>query len=147
MAEKPVTLRPGRARLSAKPLATGSPIVMATIGIVAVARRAALVAGVAGGDDDLHLRLDQLAREQRQAFELALGEAPLDRQVAALGVAQLAQLADERRVLRARLGLGQRRRRKHADAAHAVGCCACAIAAAQARTRKRILFMAPPSFR
>jgi len=35
--EKPVTLRPGRARLSANPLATGSPNDVATIGIVAVA--------------------------------------------------------------------------------------------------------------
>ncbi len=46
MAVNPVTLRPGRARLSAKPLATGSPKVTATIGTVADARRAAPVAAV-----------------------------------------------------------------------------------------------------
>jgi hypothetical protein len=46
MTETPVMFPPGRARLAAKPLATGSPNAAATIGTVAVALRAAATAEV-----------------------------------------------------------------------------------------------------
>src|SRR5262249_8498137 len=45
-AKKPVTLPPGRARLTAMPVASGSPIAPATTGITEVACFAAMVAGV-----------------------------------------------------------------------------------------------------
>ena len=52
--ETPVMLNPGRARLFAKPLPTGSNAATNTIGMVVVCLRAASIAGLRG-DDHLDL--------------------------------------------------------------------------------------------
>src|SRR5215467_16343175 len=63
--ENPVTLPPGRARLATKPAATGSPMLVITMGIVVVA----LLAANAGTADETTIR---------STLESARLQAPVD---------------------------------------------------------------------
>ena len=89
----PVTLPPGRARLSTKPASTGSdPAPTITMGIV-------LVAFLAATDqrrpscyhDDINLETHQLGRKLREPIELSLRISVLDGDVLSFYVAKLAQ--------------------------------------------------------
>ena len=91
MFESPVILPPGRARLLTKPLPTGSPMAPMTMGIVVVAFCAARVAGVPPVTMTSTFRLYQFRRQVGKALVLVpFGKAPLDHQVLAFDVAELA---------------------------------------------------------
>ena len=68
----PVTLPPGRARLSTRPEPTRSPAPAATIGIVLDACLAARVAWVPYCHDDICSKADQFDSETGQTVELTL---------------------------------------------------------------------------
>ena len=88
----PVTLPPGRAKLTTRPRATGSSVTPNTIGMVAVAAFAAKAGrGASGRDNHSDLAAHQLGRHRRQPIVLAFGEAIFDRYVVALDVAGFGQ--------------------------------------------------------
>src|SRR5262245_35414193 len=66
--EKPVAFPPGRARLATTPAPTGSPTAVKTIGMVLVACRAAIAAGVVTGGPT-----DTLGRIMAEGMRASLG--------------------------------------------------------------------------
>src|SRR5215831_7659132 len=92
----PVTLPPGRLKLSTKPALTGSPPIPTTIGIVVVAAFAASPEGSPPGcHDDGDLPAHQIGGERRQAAIVAECPAELGRYVFTLGEAALLQATAE----------------------------------------------------
>ena len=88
----PVTLPPGRARLSTRPASTGSaPWPDITMGIVLVAFLAAWIAGPLLYHDDIDLETHQLGRKLREPIALSLRISVLDGDVLSFYVAKLAQ--------------------------------------------------------
>ena len=89
----PVTLPPGRARLSTKPATTGSdPPPIITMGIVLVAFLAAWICSVPSCyHDDINLETHQLGRKLREPIVLPLRISVLDGDVLSFYVATLAQ--------------------------------------------------------
>ncbi len=110
----PVTLPPGRARLSTSPNRTGSATPTITIGIVEVALLSTRLGCGAERDDQIELQCNQLGGECRQSIRLAGCIAALDDEVVALHVAALAQFLVKRRI-RSPL-VDDWNRFKHADA-------------------------------
>src|SRR6516165_8266411 len=114
---KPVTLPPGRARLSTKPAPTGSGVCVNTIGIARVACSndgttapppARIMSGASG----------QFRRVSANALGIACGPAIVDLHVAAVGPAQFLQPLHERRqaCLSFRIVCGEGH--EHADTPH-----------------------------
>ena len=89
----PVTLPPGRARLSTRPASTGSgPPPVITMGIVLVAFLAARISLVPSCyHDDINLETHQLGRKLREPIDLPLRISVLDGDVLSFYVAKLAQ--------------------------------------------------------
>src|SRR5208282_5254499 len=87
MADKPVMLPPGRARLWANPDPTGSAIRGDTIGTWEVTDLAAMMAGV-DADDDPHAELDQFARESWKPAIVIIGPAIIEDDGLAVVVAE-----------------------------------------------------------
>ena len=92
----PVTLPPGRLRLATRPSLTGSPPLVKTIGIVAVAALAAKADGTPLATDHGHLAADQLGRQRRQPIVLTFRPAIFDRDILALDITGFAQTLAER---------------------------------------------------
>src|SRR4030095_1082074 len=90
---RPVTLPPGRARLSTKPASTGSsPPPIITMGIVLVAFLAAWTITLRSCcHDDINLETHQLGRKLREPIGLPLRISVLDGDVLSFYVAKLAQ--------------------------------------------------------
>ena len=83
-----MTLPPGRLRLATRPSLTGSPPIVKTIGMVAVAALAAsAAAGAAARDDHGHLTADQIGGQRRQSIVLTLRPTIFDRHVLAFDIA------------------------------------------------------------
>src|SRR5437773_3239076 len=91
----PVTLPPGRARLSTNPLATGSPSCAKTMGIVPVAALAARVTGALAETDDVDLETHQLSRERGEAIEFSFCISPVNDEVLSLDVPKVTQTPPE----------------------------------------------------
>ena len=87
----PVMFPPGCARLATKPLRTGSPTPIITIGIVVVAFLAAWTTGVARTTMMIDFQPDQLLGQLRKILHLACGSTVFDSDVSSLIVAQVAQ--------------------------------------------------------
>ena len=89
----PVTLPPGRARLSTRPASTGSiPEPIITMGIVLVAFLAARITRLPSCyHDDINLETHQLGRKLRVPIALPLRISVLDGDVLSFDVATLAQ--------------------------------------------------------
>ena len=88
----PVTLPPGRARLSTRPASTGStPAPTITIGIVLVAFLAARISGPSCCHDEINLETHQLGHKLREPIALPLRISVLDGDVLSFDVATLAQ--------------------------------------------------------
>src|SRR5262249_12395936 len=95
-ADSPVMLPPGRARLATSPSATGSPTIGNTIGMVAVARRAASAPSEPPPrPDDINLQRREFGGQRGQPLGLSLGVAVFDDKIAALDIAEIAQSAEE----------------------------------------------------
>ena len=84
----PVTFPPGRAKLSMKPLSTGSATLTKTIGIAEVIWRSAANSRVALDQDDIRCQRNQLFGERRQPFNISSAPPKIDANVAARGPAQ-----------------------------------------------------------
>ena len=88
----PVTLPPGRARLSTRPASTGSaPVPAITMGIVFVAFLAARDQLPSCCHNEIDLETHQLGRKLRESIELSLRISVLDGDVLSFDVAKLAQ--------------------------------------------------------
>ena len=94
---KPVTLPPGRARLSTKPAPTGSATLANTIGTVRVACSNGATVEAPLGQDDVRRERDQFGRVSANVVGIAVGPAGVDPHVAAVGPAQLLPAPAERR--------------------------------------------------
>ena len=115
---KPVTLPPGRARLSTKPAPTGSATTANTIGTVRVACSNAATAALPCGQDDVRRERDQFRRVSANAVGIACGPASIDPHIAAVGPAQLLQPLQERRDAGLRFRIVRGCGHEHADAPH-----------------------------
>ena len=93
---KPVTLPPGRARLSTKPAPTGSATIANTIGTVRVACSNGPTVALPG-QDDVRRERDQFRRIFANAVGIARAPADVDPHVAADRPAQFLQPLQERR--------------------------------------------------
>ena len=92
---RPVTFPPGRARLGTSPLATGSPDLTNTMGIVPVALLAARAAGLLIAKITSNLRATSSAASAGSRSCAAGGEVPLDADVLALDVPELPESLPE----------------------------------------------------
>src|SRR5262245_40462987 len=114
---KPVTLPPGRARLSTKPAPTGSGVCVNTIGIVRVAcssdgTTAPPPARIMSGASVANYRVPA------NALGIAGGPAIVDLHVAAVGPAQFLQPLHERSEARLTFRIVRCQAHEHADASH-----------------------------
>jgi hypothetical protein len=92
----PVTLPPGRLRLSTRPAVIGSPPISKAIGIVEVARLAASAeGGAAGCGDHGHPSADQIGDQPWQQISVILSPAVFDSHVLALDITELVQTSTE----------------------------------------------------
>ena len=96
MVVNPVMLPPGRAKLSTRPSATGSPPPKKTIGIVRVALLAARASFDPGRDQYVNLETDQLIRQGREPIELIISASVLESYVLTLNIANFTELSPER---------------------------------------------------
>jgi hypothetical protein len=92
----PVIFPPGRANDLMKPDPTGSEAGPITIGIVEVARWAAITAGVATATITVRAESKQFAHQRRQAVKFPFGVPGVDDEVLALDVAKFSHLRAER---------------------------------------------------
>ena len=115
----PVTLPPGRARLSTKPAPTGSMIVTNMIGTVRVVCCNAAMAAAPSGHDDVRGKRDQF-RHVSAGVAGVCAPASLDAAVAAVGPAELLQRLYERRFAGLSFRIVRGRVHEHADAPHAL---------------------------
>ena len=99
MAESPVMLPAGRARLLTNPNPTGSPMFPITIGIVVVAFCAALVAGAPPATMTSTLRFTNSVARTWKALVAPIGRAPFDDQVLGFDITELAHSLPERAVI------------------------------------------------
>ena len=117
----PVALPPGRLRLATRPVVTGSPVALKTIGIVAGCGfdRERRIQGCC--DDDAHSAADKLGRQFRHPTTFIVRPGVFDGHVAALDVARFAQAFAE---CRHKIGTRLRRAGWKYPTTAIAGCCA-----------------------
>ena len=87
----PVIFPPGRAKLSIIPVATGSPVVTMTMGIVLVACLAARIAAGSCKDKHIDLELHEFGHKAGDTVQLSLSVAILNQDVFPLDVTEISQ--------------------------------------------------------
>jgi hypothetical protein len=116
--EKPVVLPPGRARLSTRPLPTGSGATANTIGTVPARPPQGPCGSTVAGNNHIGRERDQF----RRVFAILLGIVPapaiVDRQIAAL--TQFPQRLLERCLIRLPYRIIHRGQHQHADTPHSL---------------------------
>jgi hypothetical protein len=116
---KPVTLPPGRAKLSTKPCATGSVTIANTTGMVLVSRRSAITDGVASAriTSGRKATSSDAAVRNRSAIN-ACCPAIVEADVVALSPTKLLESGSKRLEQRLKFRVAFRSRHQHADAPH-----------------------------
>src|SRR5262249_28676923 len=94
--DDPVRFPPGRVRFAMSPIPTGSPTAIMTIGIVSVARLAAVAPWSRVSHDDIHLKSGQLGREVGQSLEPAICKSIVNDKILALNPSTFTKSLAER---------------------------------------------------